>query len=77
MATHMTKTIKEERLRWILPIVKKEVKLVEVAKVFPYGKRTLERWTAVYKKYGESGLEPKSTTRKNKKTKHLFESKNM
>lgn len=56
--------MKEERLRWVLPIVRKEVRLVEVAKVFPHGKRTLERWVAVYKKHGEDGLEAKSTARK-------------
>lgn len=57
----MSKTIKEERLRWIKPIVAKQVRLVDVARVFPHGKRTLERWVAAYKKYGESGLEPTST----------------
>jgi transposase len=61
MCINMSKTIKEERLRWVLPIVKKEIKLVDVAKVFPYGKRTLERWVADYKRHGEKGLEPKST----------------
>ena len=60
----MAKTIKEERLRWVLPIVKKEVRLVEAAKVFPHGQRTLERWVAACKKYSEAGLEPKSTARK-------------
>jgi transposase InsO family protein len=60
----MSKTIKEERLRWVLPIIKKEVKIVEVGRVFPYGKRTLERWVATYKKQGEAGLGPKSTARK-------------
>ncbi len=57
----MSKTIKEERLRWVLPIADKEVKLINVVKVFPYGKRSLERWVSNYKKYGETGLEPKST----------------
>jgi transposase InsO family protein len=57
----MPKTIKEERLRWVLPIVKKEVKLIDVAKVCPHGKRSLERWLSVYRKYGEAGLEPRST----------------
>lgn len=57
----MAKTIKEERLRWILPIIKKEVRLVDVAKVCPHSKRSLERWVANYKEYGEQGLEPKST----------------
>lgn len=57
----MAKTIKEERLRWVLPILEKEVRLVDVAKVCPHGKRSLERWVAAYKKHGENGLEPKST----------------
>jgi len=45
----------------VLPIIRKEVRLVETAKVFPYGNRTLERWVSAYKKHGEEGLEPKST----------------
>jgi transposase len=57
----MAKTIKEERLRWVLPIYNKEVGLVDAAKVCGYGKRTLERWLTAYRKYGEPGLEPKST----------------
>lgn len=57
----MTKTIKEERLRWVLPVVRKEMKLVDVAKVCPHGKRSLERWVALYKVGGENALEPKST----------------
>jgi len=61
MSIHMIKTIKEERLRWVLPIVSKEVKLIEVTKVCPHSKRSLERWVAAYKVKGEVGLEPKST----------------
>lgn len=61
MCTKMATTIKEERLRWILPIVKSEVRLVDVVKVCPHSKRSLERWVSVYKKYGEEALEPKST----------------
>lgn len=57
----MAKTIKEERLRWVLPIVNKEIALVAVARVCPHGKRSLERWVASYKKRGEGGLEPQST----------------
>lgn len=57
----MAKTIKEERLRWVLPIMCGEVRLVDVAKICPHGKRSVERWVAAYKKYGEVGLEPKST----------------
>lgn len=61
MAISMSKTIKEERLRWVLPIAQKEVTLVDVAKVCPYGKRSLERWLAAYKAGGETALEPRST----------------
>jgi len=61
MAIHMPKTIKEERLRWVLPIANKEVKLVDAAKLCPHSKRSLERWVAAYREHGEAGLEPKST----------------
>jgi len=61
MAICMAKTIKEERLRWVLPIINKEVRLVDAARVCPYSKRSLERWVVAYRERGEAGLEPKST----------------
>ncbi len=61
MAICMAKTIKEERLRWVLPIINKEARMVDAAKVCPYGKRSLERWVATYREHGEAGLEPRST----------------
>lgn len=61
MTASMPQNIKEERLRWVLPIVRKEVRLVDCMKVFPYGQRTLERWVATYKQAGEAGLAPRST----------------
>jgi transposase InsO family protein len=61
MAICMAKTIKEERKRWVLPIANKEIRLVQVAKICPYGKRSLERWLAAYRTGGEEALEPKST----------------
>jgi transposase InsO family protein len=57
----MPKTIKEERLRWILPIYNKEIKLIDAAKVCPHSQRSLERWLSSYRKCGEAGLKPKST----------------
>lgn len=44
-----------------MPIVSKEIKLKDAAKVCPYGTRSLERWLAAYKRQGEAGLEPIST----------------
>lgn len=57
----MTKTIKEERLGWIKPIINKEAKLVDVAKVCPHSKRSLERWCKAYREGGEETLVPKAT----------------
>jgi len=61
MCVKMPKDIKEERLRWVLPVINKQVKLVDAAKVCKHAKRSLERWVAAYRKYGQAGLEPKST----------------
>jgi transposase len=61
MSTKIPKDVVEERLRWVKPIVDKHIKLVDVMKVFPNSQRTLERWITNYRKYGGSGLKPKST----------------
>ena len=61
MCTKLPKNILEERLRWVKPIVNGEIKIIKAMKVFPNSQRTLERWVANYIKYGEDGLEPKST----------------
>ena len=39
MCINMSKTIKEERLRWITPIINKEIRLIDIAKVCPCSKR--------------------------------------
>jgi transposase InsO family protein len=57
----MAKTIKEERLRWVLPIYNKEIRLIDAVKVCPYSKRSLERWLTAFRRYGQVGLESKST----------------
>ena len=61
MSISMAKTIKEEKLRWVLPIVEKEVRLIDTVKICPHSKRSIERWVSGYKKHGELCLEPKST----------------
>ena len=61
MCTKLPKDALEERLRWVLPIVNKEIKLNEAAKVFNGGQRTLERWVKSYREDGDAGLMPKST----------------
>lgn len=61
MSIHMPQNIKEERLRWVLPIVHKEISVVDAAKVCPHSKRSIERWVAAWRRHSEAGLEPKST----------------
>ncbi|HDH07443.1 MAG TPA: helix-turn-helix domain-containing protein [Candidatus Moranbacteria bacterium] len=45
-------------MRWVLPVYNREIRLADAVKVCPH---SLERWLADYRKYGESGLKPKST----------------
>lgn len=52
MSAHMAETIKEERLRWVLPVADGEISLTAIATVCPNGKHTLERWVAAYRKGG-------------------------
>jgi transposase InsO family protein len=61
MCTKLPDNALEERLRWVLPIVEGQIRLVDAVKVFPGGKRTLERWLSSYKKQGNLGLVPIST----------------
>lgn len=61
MCTKLPGNALEERLRWVLPIISKQIRLIDMAKVFSGGQRPLERWVATYKRYGEEGLIPKST----------------
>lgn len=61
MSIHMPTTIREERLRWVRPIKDREIGLTDAAKVCPHSQRSLERWLTAYRRYGEVGLEPKST----------------
>ena len=61
MCTKLPTNALEERLRWVMPIIQKDIKLVDAAKVFPGSQRTLERWVKLYKESGEDGLTPQST----------------
>jgi len=61
MCTKLPNNALEERLRWVMPIVNKQVRLKDIASVFPGGQRTLERWVASYKQGGQEGLKPRST----------------
>lgn len=61
MTAHMAETIKEERLRWVLPIAEGRMSINDVMKVSPHGRRSIERWLAAYRGDGENALQPRST----------------
>jgi transposase len=56
----MPKSTKEEKYRWIKPIVDKEISIKNMAKVCPFSERTLKYWLATYRIFGIDGLENKS-----------------
>lgn len=57
----MPKSITEERLRWITPIINKEVKLKDIINVCPHSARSIKRWLQAYRRGGVEALKPKST----------------
>ncbi len=57
----MPKSTKEEKYRWIKPILTKEISIKDMAKVCPFSERSIKYWLSDYLKYGLDGLENKST----------------
>ncbi|MFA5086682.1 MAG: IS481 family transposase [Candidatus Paceibacterota bacterium] len=57
----MSKNVKEERLKWIQPIIDREIRIVDVAKVCPHSARSVKRWLKSFREGGIESLEPKST----------------
>lgn len=60
----MPETIQEERLRWVVPLVQKQMRLKDMLQVCPHGRRSLLRWCAAYRREGKKGLIPRSTAPK-------------
>ena len=57
----MPNSTKEERQRWIQPILDKKISIKNMAEVCPFSERTIKYWLSHYRKHGEQGLEPNST----------------
>jgi transposase len=57
----MPKDIKEEKLRWIKPILEKKITIKDMCSACPFSQKTLKYWISSYRKYGDKGLIPKST----------------
>ena len=71
----MSKNIKEERFRWVKPILEKEISIKNLVKVCPYSERSLKRWTKAFKDGGLEALEPKSTRPKTQPNETLIHTK--
>jgi len=56
----MPNSTKEEKFRWIKPILDKEISIKDMAKVCPFSMRSLKYWIADFKEFGMEGLENKS-----------------
>ena len=57
----MPNTIQEERLRWVLPIINREIQLKDIELICPYSRRSLIRWCKAYRQGGKEALVPLST----------------
>ena len=57
----MPKSTKEEKYRWIKPILDKEIAIKQMAKVCPFSERALKYWLANFRLDGVEGLENRST----------------
>lgn len=57
----MSQNIKEERFRWIKPILDKEISILNLVKVCPYSDSSIKRWLKAFRKGGIDALEPRST----------------
>lgn len=57
----MSKNIKEERYKWIKPILEKEISIKNLIKVCPYSERSIKRWLKNFRIGGMEALDPKST----------------
>jgi len=57
----MPKDTKEERYRWLRPILDEDMTIKALTKVSPFSERTIKYWLANYRKSGIEGLRAKST----------------
>jgi transposase InsO family protein len=61
MSKTMPKSTREEKYRWIKPILDKEITIKQMTKVCPFSERALKYWLANFRLDGMTGLENKST----------------
>jgi hypothetical protein len=61
----MPQSTKEEKYRWVRPILNKEISIKQMVKVCPFSERTLKYWLSNFRQGGLEALENRSTRPKN------------
>lgn len=61
MSKTMPSSTKEEKYRWIKPILDKEIAINQMVRVCPFSERTLKYWLASFRRGGLDELANKST----------------
>jgi transposase InsO family protein len=61
MSKTMPSSTKEEKYRWIKPILDREISIKQMTKVCPFSERTLKYWLASFRRGGLDELANKST----------------
>jgi transposase InsO family protein len=57
----MPNSNREEKYRWIKPILEKKIKIKDAMILCPFSERAVKGWLSNYRQYGMAGLENKST----------------
>lgn len=57
----MPKSTKEEKFRWLKPVLAEDISIKNMVKVCPFSERSLKYWLTSFREYGFEGLENKST----------------
>lgn len=61
MPKTMPNNSQEEKMRWIKPILEKELTIKQMTGISPFSERTLKYWLAAFRQSGAAGLQNKST----------------
>lgn len=61
MSKIMPNSTREEKYRWIKPILDKEISIKKMALVCPFSERSIKYWLSAYRKRGLCGLQNRTT----------------
>ena len=71
----MPNTNEEEKMRWIKPLIEKQVKIKTMSEICPFSERTLKYWLRDYRSSGYNGLINRSTRPRSQPNETLIRTK--